>query len=213
MALRAQVLFHREGFVQALRLEHDADRRRTAAGSRTTSWPADARGPSEAPSRWRGCETAWTCRRRSGPSRPKISPSGTTKLTPEGEIFGLLGPPTAAGNPRSSAFSPHRMRRHPEAARDLRPRRGAGSRPRCAAHRRGFPIPEPRQKADGRENLRGQGHCTGCPAPARRPNRSRCSERLGLTDRRNDLVATLSGGLRRRVEIAKGLLHRPRWCC
>ena len=34
-------------------------------------------------------------------------------------------------------------------------------------------------------------------------------ERLGLADRRNDLVETLSGGLKRRVEIAKGLLHRP----
>ena len=34
-------------------------------------------------------------------------------------------------------------------------------------------------------------------------------ERLGLLDRRHDLVETLSGGLKRRVEIAKGLLHRP----
>jgi ABC-2 type transport system ATP-binding protein len=34
-------------------------------------------------------------------------------------------------------------------------------------------------------------------------------ERLGLADRRDDIVETLSGGLKRRVEIAKGLLHRP----
>jgi ABC-2 type transport system ATP-binding protein len=34
-------------------------------------------------------------------------------------------------------------------------------------------------------------------------------ERLGLLDRRGDLVETLSGGLRRRVEIGKALLHRP----
>jgi ABC-2 type transport system ATP-binding protein len=33
---------------------------------------------------------------------------------------------------------------------------------------------------------------------------------LGLADRRRDLVETLSGGLRRRVELAKGMLHSPR---
>jgi ABC-2 type transport system ATP-binding protein len=32
---------------------------------------------------------------------------------------------------------------------------------------------------------------------------------LGLSDRANHRVETLSGGLRRRVELAKGLLHRP----
>ena len=34
--------------------------------------------------------------------------------------------------------------------------------------------------------------------------------RLGLADRKRDLVEKLSGGLRRRVELAKGMLHRPR---
>jgi ABC-2 type transport system ATP-binding protein len=34
-------------------------------------------------------------------------------------------------------------------------------------------------------------------------------ERLGLTSRARDLVETLSGGLQRRVELAKALLHEP----
>jgi ABC-2 type transport system ATP-binding protein len=33
--------------------------------------------------------------------------------------------------------------------------------------------------------------------------------RMGLTERANDLVETLSGGLQRRAELAKGLLHAP----
>ena len=35
-------------------------------------------------------------------------------------------------------------------------------------------------------------------------------ERLGLATRAADRVETLSGGLRRRVELAKALLHEPR---
>ncbi len=34
--------------------------------------------------------------------------------------------------------------------------------------------------------------------------------RLGIADRRRDIANTLSGGLKRRVEIAKSLLHSPR---
>ena len=34
--------------------------------------------------------------------------------------------------------------------------------------------------------------------------------RFSLSDRRGDRVSTLSGGLKRRVEICKSLLHRPR---
>ena len=33
--------------------------------------------------------------------------------------------------------------------------------------------------------------------------------RFGLSDRAGELVEKLSGGLRRRVDLAKGLLHRP----
>src|SRR5512133_414853 len=60
------------------------------------------------------------------------------------------------------------------------------------------------------ENLRAQGHLHGLGGAELRGRMDAAMERLGLTDRRRDLVETLSGGLRRRVEIAKALLHRPK---
>ena len=59
------------------------------------------------------------------------------------------------------------------------------------------------------ENLRAQGHLHGLSGATLRDRMAAAMERLGLLDRRRDLVDTLSGGLRRRVEIAKALLHRP----
>ena len=59
------------------------------------------------------------------------------------------------------------------------------------------------------ENLRGQGHLFGLSGAALNGRIEEVLDRLGLSDRRNDMVGSLSGGLRRRVEIGKGLLHRP----
>lgn len=59
------------------------------------------------------------------------------------------------------------------------------------------------------ENLRAQGHLFAMHGRTLAERIEEVALRLGLADRRNDLVDTLSGGLRRRVEIAKGLLHRP----
>jgi ABC-2 type transport system ATP-binding protein len=59
------------------------------------------------------------------------------------------------------------------------------------------------------ENLRAQGHLHGLSGAILRDRMERAMEQLGLSDRRKDLVEALSGGLRRRVEIAKALLHKP----
>jgi len=61
-----------------------------------------------------------------------------------------------------------------------------------------------------RENLVHQGHLYGM---RRRDLSGRIDEvlqRLHLTDRKNDRAATLSGGLQRKLELAKAMLHSPR---
>jgi ABC-2 type transport system ATP-binding protein len=43
----------------------------------------------------------------------------------------------------------------------------------------------------------------------RRERAARCLEAVGLEDRADDLVATLSGGMHRRLNVAVGLVHEP----
>src|SRR5206468_10817671 len=50
----------------------------------------------------------------------------------------------------------------------------------------------------------------GMPRPAAKARIERELVRLGLTERAGDKVAKLSGGNRRRVELARALLHEPR---
>jgi ABC-2 type transport system ATP-binding protein len=59
------------------------------------------------------------------------------------------------------------------------------------------------------ENLTHQGHLYGLRGRDLVQRIDDRLSRLGLSDRRNARVDSLSGGLQRRVEIAKGLLHDP----
>lgn len=62
----------------------------------------------------------------------------------------------------------------------------------------------------GWENLDIYGQFYAIPHRERRRRSDSLLEIVGLRERRNDLVATYSGGMRRRLEIARGLVHRPR---
>lgn len=73
-----------------------------------------------------------------------------------------------------------------------------------------FQAPSLDKKLSVVENLRHQGHLYSLRGPALAARIDAMLGRLRLEDRRHDLVETLSGGLRRRVELAKGMLHEPR---
>lgn len=61
-----------------------------------------------------------------------------------------------------------------------------------------------------RENLLYQGHLYGLSGGDLSRRIDLALERFGLAERRDQKALELSGGLRRRVEIAKALLHQPR---
>jgi ABC-2 type transport system ATP-binding protein len=59
------------------------------------------------------------------------------------------------------------------------------------------------------ENLWHQGHLYGLRGPALKQRIEEILTRVGLLDRARDRVEKFSGGMQRRIELAKGLLHHP----
>jgi ABC-2 type transport system ATP-binding protein len=62
----------------------------------------------------------------------------------------------------------------------------------------------------GRENLDFHGRLYGLDRNARQQRIRELLELVQLTDRADNLVKTYSGGMKRRLEIARGLLHHPK---
>jgi ABC-2 type transport system ATP-binding protein len=126
----------------------------------------------------------------------------------KGEIFGLLGP---NGGGKSTLFRILSTMMVPTEGRAAIA--GYDVERDSAQVRRHVGVVFQTQSLDKAltvdENLRAQGHLHGLSGAVLRERMANAMERLGLADRRKDLVETLSGGLRRRVEIAKALLHRP----
>lgn len=59
------------------------------------------------------------------------------------------------------------------------------------------------------ENMELHGRLHHIPNPERQERINRWLEYVELTDRRDNLVKTLSGGMKRRLQIARALLHEP----
>jgi ABC-2 type transport system ATP-binding protein len=60
------------------------------------------------------------------------------------------------------------------------------------------------------ENMRFHAELYGVPKDIVRTRLAQVMEMVGLWERRKSLVRTFSGGMKRRLEIARGLLHSPR---
>ena len=73
-----------------------------------------------------------------------------------------------------------------------------------------FQSPSLDRQLTARENLMYQGHLYGLGGADLRSRVESGLDAVGLSDRADDRVEKFSGGMRRRVDVAKGLLHRPR---
>ena len=139
---------------------------------------------------------------------PRRALDGVSLSVAAGEVFALLGP---NGGGKTTLFR--------ILATLLAPTSGsfrvAGHEPSgdLAALRRAlgvvFQSPSLDRMLTVEENLLLQGTLYGLRGTALRARAGELLERFAIADRADDAVATLSGGLARRVEIAKALLHRP----
>ena len=138
----------------------------------------------------------------------RVALSGVSFQVKQGEIFGLLGP---NGGGKSTLFRILSTMMVPSGGHAVLAGHDVVKEP--AEVRRHVGVVFQTQSLDKaltvEENLRSQGHLHGLSGAKLRERMEYAMQQLGLADRRKDLVDTLSGGLRRRVEIAKALLHSP----
>ena len=126
----------------------------------------------------------------------------------EGEIFGLLGP-NGAGKTTTIGML----------CTIIRPTSGTGiiagfdivRHPTQVRQNVGIVFQDPTLDTilTGRENLQLHARLYGIPARERNRWIEEMLELVDLRERADDLTKTYSGGMRRRLELARGLLHRP----
>jgi ABC-2 type transport system ATP-binding protein len=134
---------------------------------------------------------------------------GVSFAVREGEVFGLLGP-NGAG--KSTTVRSLVTLTTPDSGSAF----VAGHdvlRERAAVRRVIGYVPQDSgvdELATGRENLTLQGRVQGMNRKDLRARTETLLELVGITDAADRIVKTYSGGMRRRLDIALGLVHRPR---
>ncbi|SRR5216684_3549524 len=126
-----------------------------------------------------------------------------------GEIFALLGP---NGSGKTTLFRILSTLMLPTSGRTLICGYEVASQPDSVRGRIGvvFQAQSVDIKLTAAENLWHQGHLYGLKGSELKQRVSEMLQRVGLAERANDRVQTFSGGMLRRVELAKGLMHRPK---
>ncbi|OFW34708.1 MAG: ABC transporter ATP-binding protein [Candidatus Aquicultor primus] len=134
---------------------------------------------------------------------------GISFAVERGEIFGFLGPNGAGKTTTISMLCTL-----------LRPTSGSATvggydiiKNRLAVRQSiglVFQDPSLDERLTALENLKFHGMIYGIPRAERGRRIDEVLELVELSGRRHDMVRTFSGGMKRRLEIARGLMHRPR---
>jgi ABC-2 type transport system ATP-binding protein len=138
-----------------------------------------------------------------------VAVDGVSLAIAPGEAYGLLGP-NGAG--KTTTISMLCGLLEPDAGEITVAGRSLSTDPRGAKAAIGYVPQDLALYPDltARENLSFFGRLYGLRGPDLRARVDQVLEVVGLVDRGDDRVNTYSGGMKRRVNIAGGLLHRPR---
>ncbi|MEI6231901.1 MAG: ATP-binding cassette domain-containing protein [Planctomycetota bacterium] len=126
-----------------------------------------------------------------------------------GEIFGLLGP---NGGGKTTTFRILSTLIRPTSGKVTIFGFDLLTQPREVQRRIGvvFQSPSLDKKLTAYENLDHQGRLYGLSGSVLKDRITYLLDRVKLSDRAHEYVEAFSGGMRRRVELAKGLLHGPK---
>jgi ABC-2 type transport system ATP-binding protein len=126
----------------------------------------------------------------------------------EGEIFGLLGP---NGSGKTTLFRILSTLMLPTAGKAVIAGFDSARQPDQVRRRIGvvFQAQSVDVKLTAAENLWHQGHLYGLHGALLQERIREMLQRVGLAERAKEKVESFSGGMQRRVELAKGLIHRP----
>ena len=126
----------------------------------------------------------------------------------QGEVFGFLGP-NGAGKTTTISILCTLLR--PTAGQARVAGIDVSRDPGAVRSRIGLVFQDPSldDQLTARENLDLHGRIYGIAGPVRRQRIDELLQVVELADRANSLVRTFSGGMKRRLEIARGVLHHP----
>jgi len=124
------------------------------------------------------------------------------------EIFGLLGP---NGSGKTTTFRILSTLMLPSGGRALILGHDVAREPALVRRNIGvvFQAQSIDVKLSAEENLMLVGHIYGLSGVALKKRVAEMLSRVGLADRAKEKAETFSGGMQRRLELAKGLLHHP----